>query len=173
MKNTTVLAFFTLVGVIIGYVTGKVENAVIWLVILNMFFGGFLFWQLGRAFIAKYYIVITGPIVGLVISIASDLLAGSEVTLRFKLIYMMMGLFGMGSFRKYGKPWLVGIVVGGILGFVWGLNDSRMFGNVSVPPGMLNASLMAVQVAMAGMSWARIFAELVEQKFFVKRNPPS
>jgi len=173
MKKNAVLALLALAGAIIGYIIRKGSNASDLEVITDILFGAFLFWHLGRAFFLKLYVVLIGPICGLLISIGSDLLAGSEVAVRFKLMYMTMGLFAGWPFWKYRKPFLVGGIVGGVIGFIWGLIDSHLFGNVRLPPGILNALLLAVQIAMIGMSFARLFAEFVEQKFMVKRNPPS
>lgn len=173
MKKNTILVLLALAGAIIGYGVGKMENVANWLVISNIIFGAFLFWNLGRAFYAKYYLVLVGPILGLLVCIGSEILAGSEIVARAKLFYMVMGLFIGWTFGKFWKPLLVGGIIGGVVGFVWGLNDIRRFGNVALQPGVLNASLMAVEFAMVGMSAARVVADIVVQNFMAKRNPPS
>lgn len=142
MNSQKTLAIYVFIGICSGLLIGLLQNDKLWF--LDIFIGGFLFWQIGRAFLAKYYYIIIGPILGLLISIGSDLAAGSEVTLRFKLMYTVMGLFAIGFPKKYLKILIGGIIIGGLIGIIWGLQEPRMFGNVCVPPGLLNAFLMAV-----------------------------
>ncbi len=173
MNKNLVLVLLTIAGAIIGYGVGKMENVSNFLVIVNINMGAFLFWNLGRAFYAEYYLVLVGPISGLVVCIGLEILAGSEIVARAKLLYMVMGLFIGWIFGKFWKPLFVSSIIGGIIGFVWGLNDIWRFGNVALQPGVLNASLMAIEYAFVGMSLAGVIAHLFAQKSMVRLAPSS
>lgn len=167
MKNNTFLTILTLAGAVSGYGVEKIGNASDFELFSGTIFGAFLTWQLGRAIISKYYLVFIGPIVGLLISIGSDLLAGSEVVVVQKLMYMVMGLLAGWPFRK---SLLAGGAIGSVIGFIWGLNAGHWFGEAYLQPGILNASLLAIQVALVGMFFTRMIVEFVEAKMKADRN---
>jgi len=173
MKKNTVIALLAFVGAIIGYGFAKASNASNFEVITDIILAAFLMGQLGRAFFDKYYSVVIGPIVGLLISIGSDLLAGSEVASEQKLMYMVMGMFAGWPIGKFGKSLLAGGMIGSVIGFIWGMYAGHWFGKAYLQPGILNALLLAIQVAMIGIVLARFLAEMVETKFMTKRDSPS
>lgn len=170
MKNNTFLTILTLAGAVCGFGVGKIGNATDFELFSGTLFGAFLTWQLGRAIVSKYYLIFIGPIVGLLISIGSDLSAGSEVVVEQKLMYMTMGLLAGWPFRK---SLLAGGAIGSVIGFIWGLNAGRWFGTAYLQPGILNASLLAIQVALVGMGITRIIVEFVEAKRVADRNRSS
>ena len=170
MKKNIVFGLLALAGGVIGYSTGKIEHVANWLLISNTILGACLFWLLGFFLFLKHYSVLFGPIVGLLISIGSDLAAGSEVVARTKLMYMCMGLIII-LVLPFWKVALASGVIGGIIGFVWGLNDVRWFGNARLEPGILNASLMGIEFAMVGMCVSILFIgfALIKYKSYFTR----
>lgn len=150
MNKNTVLSFLALIGALLGFSLARIENIVTWLSVLDGCMGAFLFWNLGRAYYDKYPDAIIGIIIGASISVLSELLAGSEVVIRTKWVYMCMGLF-IWPVRKQWRFLTPGGLIGGVVGFIWGMNDVRWFGNARLEPGLLNASLMGVEFGMVGM----------------------
>ena len=164
MKKIIILMALALAGGIIGYGTGKIENADNFMLITNTILGAGFFWILGFFLSLKQYSVLFGPIVGLLISVGTDLAAGSEIVARNKLLYLCMGLIIV-LVLSFWKVALVSGIIGGIIGFVWGLNDVRWFGNVRLEPGILNASLMAIEFSMVGMCVSCLFIGFILIKY--------
>ncbi len=172
MKKYIILVFLGLVGGIIGYMTGKTENVDNFGLITNTLLGAALLLLLGFFFVfQKQYFVIIGPIAGLLISIVSDLIAGSEVVARTKLMYMNMGLV-IFIILPFIRIWLPAGILGGIFGFIKGLNNDFWFGNSHLEPGMLLASLLAIRFAMVGMSVSILFIGygLIKYKDYFSRE---
>ena len=172
MKKYLILVFSGIVGGIIGYMAGKIENVGSFGLITNTSFGAALFWLLGFFFFfQKTYSVILGPIVGLLISIGSDLLAGSEVVARTKMMYMCMGLV-IFIILPFVRIWIPAGILGGAVGFAMGLNNDFWFGNSHLEPGLLLASLLTIRYAMVGMSVSTLFIGygLIKYKDYFSRD---
>lgn len=170
MKQDTKFYIIGFIGALVSYPIGIANKAETWELLTNAFLGFFIFFQLARAVSYKFYTVIVGLLIGLALSIFSDLLAGSEISLEQKFMYMSMGLFIGWPWTIFKKSIMLGGIIGSGIGFIWGWNAGHWFGNVFLEPGLLNAALMAVQVALIGMCAARMTAEFAHQAAFKKQN---
>jgi hypothetical protein len=64
-----------------------------------------------------------------------DILAGSTITIRDKLGDMFIGSLVGWYFPIFLRQMLIGGVIGGILGFGWGMIHSHRVGHVGFQPG--------------------------------------
>jgi hypothetical protein len=172
MNKNIILSLITLAGAIVGYCVAHIGNPTYWRIIMDIIYGGFLFWNLGRAFFIKYYAAFLGPILGLLISVGLDLIAGGEIVIRNKLLFMCLGLAFWG-FLRYWKPLLIGGIIGGCIGFVLGLELGIWVGSVHFQPGTFSASLWAIQTALMGMYMTQVFIAIYESKRVIKHPTPS
>lgn len=170
MKQDTKFLIIGFIGALVSYPIGIANKSETWELLTNAFLGFFIFFQLARAVSYKFYGVIIGLFVGLILSIVSDFLAGSEISLGQKFMYMAMGLFVGWPWAIFGKPIMLGGIIGSGIGFIWGWNAGHWFGNAFLESGLLNAALMALQVGLIGMCTARMTAEFAHQATFKKQN---
>jgi len=172
MKKYIILVLLGIIGGFIGFMAGKIESVGNFGLTTNTILGAGLFWLLGFFFVfQKQYYVTLGPIVGLLISVVSDLLAGSEVVTRTKLLYMCMGLVCFMAL-PFVKVWIPAVILGGAVGFLNGLVNDFWFGNSHLESGFLLAFLLAIRYAMAGMSLSVlfIFFGLIKYKDYFSRE---
>ena len=172
MKKSSVLSLITLAGAIVGYYVAHIGKPTYWRIIMDVMYGGLLFWNLGRALLIKYYAAFIGPFFGLSISVAMDLVVGGGIVIRTKLLFMCLGLAFWG-FSKYWKPLLIGGFIGGCVGFVSGLEFGIWNGSIYLEPGVFSASLWTIQTALMGMFITKIFMEIYESKRTAQSPPLS
>lgn len=164
MKRRSIV-LLTLLGSIVGYFVGNISSVSGWELFYEIFMGAALFLVLGVAFLEKEFSMFVGAIIGLVVAMSLDWIAGSPVDIRNKLSFMGVCSFVAWLFRAFWKQVFVGGLIGGGMGFVWGMLRSHWFGKVCVPPGLLNASLLFIQLAMLGMSMASLYMKIYGWQF--------
>jgi hypothetical protein len=142
---------FIFVGAAIGFYLGNASRTTDMGLIWEVFCGAGVGYSVYRVLSEGLYDILIGMVMGLVVTLSLDWLAGSTLDVKDKLSYMFLGGFIGWLFVEFWKEIFIGGLFGGIIGFVWGLNDSYWFGKVNLPPGIFNASLLAVKISILGM----------------------
>jgi len=170
MKKELIYLPFVLAGATIGYFIGAKSGFSGWDLFGEMFWGGSLIYAFAVAIFhwGNEYGVLIGAAIGLLVSLSLDWMAGSPVDLSNKLSFMFMCSFVGWGFRwgkSYWNPVIVGGFIGGIIGFGLGLSRSHWFGQVCLDPGVLNASLMSVEISVVGLGFASLFMKSVGWRY--------
>ena len=165
MKRNYIGISLVLTGSAIGYLIGTKSGLSGWGLFREMFFGMLVGLFLGIAFIDKQYGILIGAIVGLVVEGSLDFLAGSPIVAKGKLASIYICSFIGWGFPVYLKQMIIGGLIGGIIGFGWGLSESHWFGEVCLTPGVFTASLMFVVMSIAGMSAGKLFMMFFGYRF--------
>jgi hypothetical protein len=147
---------FILAGIAVGYGIGSVRELTGFNLVWEIFCGMGVGYSAFRVWSEKLYGILIGMILGLVVTLSLDWLAGSTVDLKNKLSYMFLGSFIGWLFYDFWREILVGGLIALICGFVWGLNDSHWFGIIRLPAGVFNGSLLGVQMSIIGMAFASL-----------------
>jgi hypothetical protein len=157
MKKDFLYLPFIITGIAVGYFNaltgGLFGRQLFW----ELLFGGLLGLIVGMAFLEKQYGILVGAVIGLLVSISLDILAGSSITISDKLEDMFFGSFVGWYFPIYLKQMLVGGVVGGIVGFGWGMFHSHWIGQVCLVPGFYGGILLAISLFIIGMGVGKLF----------------
>ena len=151
MKKDFLYIPFVIVGSTIGYFIVTKGSFSAWDLFREIFSGAVVGYICRRALVEKKYGIIIGGVIGLIVALSVDWIAGSPVDMMDKLLYISLCSFIGWVFDVIWKQMLVGGLIGGTIGFVWGLSASYRFGQVRLAPGVLNASLLAVQLFILGM----------------------
>lgn len=159
-----------LAGSAIGYYFGSISGSSGWDLLYEIFNGVALGYFVIFAFEKKEYGSLLGAILGLMVALSLDWVAGSPVDMRNKLSFAAACAFVGWLFWPFWKQVLVGGFIGGVIGFVWGLTDSHWFGKVCLAPGVLNASLLAVQIFMLGMCFGSLYMKFFGWQFMKNRS---
>jgi hypothetical protein len=162
MKKFFLYALSILAGFAIGYFVGSTNSLSGSPLFWEIFYGVFLFFSIANAFADNNdkYGVLAGAVIGLLITISLDLIAGSPLVMTNKLIYMSFGSFvgwGYGWGRVYWRFVCVGGFIVGLLGFVLGYIRIQQFGYIVLMPGLLNAGLTFVRLCIVGMAFASLY----------------
>jgi hypothetical protein len=145
---------FIPVGIAIGYGIGNIRGLEGMDLIWEMFYGFGVGYSSYRVWSEDSYGTLIGMILGLIVALSVDWLAGSSLDLQNKLLYMFLGSFIGWLFYDYWREILLGGVIAMAIGFIWGFNDSHWFGTVCLSAGILNALLLGVQISIIGMALA-------------------
>lgn len=148
---------FIFAGAAIGFYLGNSSGATSVRLIWEVFCGAGVGYSMYRVLSEGLYGILIGMVTGLAITLLLDWLANSTLDVKDKLSYMFISGFIGWLFVEFWKEIFIGGLLGGIIGFVWGLNDSYWFGKVNVPPGIFNASLLAVKISILGMLLAGLY----------------
>ncbi|SRR5258706_10271317 len=117
-----------------------------------------LFWK-------KYSAVIWG-VVTVFITLIVDWVAGStNVSMLDKLAFASAGLFIGFDFWSFRKQILVAGCLGGLFGFIWGMNGSLWFGYVHLEPSLLSALFSFVKGFIIGMLFGSMFMKIIGWRF--------
>ena len=165
MKENLVHTSLMLVGAAIGYLIVTQSGLSGWDWFSEILFGALLGLIFGIAFVEKQYKILIGAVVGLVIEVSLDFLAGSPIVANGKLLSAYIVSFIGWGFPVYSKQMIIGGLLGGIIGFGWGLTDSHWFGQVCLAPGLFTALLMFVVMSIVGISAGKLFMMLYGYRF--------
>lgn len=163
MRMIPTLALFVLFGAIFGYSIGvnKSLAAIILSILMGAFYGSFL----GAVLLLKRYSALVWSVATSLIALIVDWLAGSSsVSMMIILIFATLGIYIGIDFRPYWRQILAAGCIGGILGFIWGMNGSTWFGNVHLEPGLFNASLLFVEIFVFGMFFGSSYMKWIEPR---------
>jgi len=169
MKKDYLYIPFIITGVAIGYFVAFVGGLKGWNLFWEMWFGGLLGLMIGTAFLEKQYGILAGAAIGLIISSSLDILAGSPITIRDKLGDMFFGSFIGWYFPIYLRQMLIGGIIGGILGFGWGMIHSHRVGNMGFLPGE-GAMLLAILWFILGMGAVKFYMMAFGYRFLRSSN---
>ena len=174
MKKTSTYISFVLIGCAIGFLIGTKSGLSGWSLIGEVFWGAALFYSLTLALFdwGNEYGMLVGALIGLVVAMSLDWVAGSPVDFRDKLSFMFISSF-VGWGYRWGRPYwipvIVGGLIGGVIGFALGLSRSHWFGQVCLVPGLLNAELTFVRFFMLGMATISLFLKSFGWRFIADR----
>ncbi len=163
MKKDFLYIPFVIVGIAIGYLT-TFSGAKVWNLFWEMFYGGFLGLIVGTAFLEKQYGILVGMVGGLIVSGSLNVLVGSPITPVDKLGDMFIGSLIGWYFPVYLRQMLIGGIVGGILGFGWGMIHSHRVGNMGFAPGD-GAILLAILWFFLGMVVGKLYMMIFGYRF--------
>jgi len=107
---------------------------------------------------------LVGAVIGLAISVSLDVLAGSEVTIKDKLGDMFLVAFIGWRFPIYLRQMIIGGIVGGVVGFGWGMIHSHRVGNMGFVPGD-GAILLAILWFVLGMGVGKLYMVVFGYRF--------
>jgi len=169
MKKEYLYIPFIATGVAIGCFVAFVGGLKGWNLFWDIFFGGLLGLIIGTAFLEKQYKILAGAVIGLIVSATLDILAGSPITIRDKLGDMFFGSFIGWYFPIYLRQMLIGGIIGGILGFGWGMIHSHRVGNMGFPPGE-GAILLAILWFILGTGVGKLFMMVFGYRFLESSN---
>ena len=165
MKKDFLYIPFIVTGLAVGYFNAFMGSLHGWNLFWEMLFGGLLGLIIGMAFLEKQYGVLVGAVIGLAISASLDILAGSPITIKDKLGDMFFGSFIGWYFPIFLKQMLIGGIVGGILGFGWGMIHSSRIGQVGLAPGVYGAILLAILWFILGTGVGKLFMMIFGYRF--------
>lgn len=169
MKKELIYLPFVLAGATIGYFIGAKSGFSGWDLFWELFYGMFLGLIIGMAFLENQYGILVGAAIGLILSAALNILAGTPITIKDKLGDMFICSIIGWYFPMYLKQMLIGGFVGGIIGFGWGMFYSHRVGNVGFPPGE-GAILLAIASFVLGMAAAKLYMMAFGYRY-LERHP--
>ena len=164
MKKDFLYIPFIIVGVVIGYFNASTDDLQGWNLFWEMWFGGLLGFVTGIGFLEKQYGVLVGAVIGLAISAFLDVLAGSEVTIKDKLGDMFFVAFIGWHFPIYLRQMIIGGIIGGVVGFGWGMIHSHRVGNMGFASGE-GAILLAILWFVLGMGMGKLYMMAFGHRF--------
>ena len=174
MKTKFANILSILLGLVIGYFVGVKGGLSRWEFFLEIIYGIVVIYSIGDAFLKNEdkYGILTGALIGLLIAVSLDLIAGSPVVMTDKLVYVMLCSFvgwGYGWEWAYWKPVLLGSLIGGVVGVILGFNRGCNFGLVYVPTGFLNAGLTFLQLCIVGMAVTSLYLKSFGWRYLENR----
>jgi hypothetical protein len=92
-KDLIILISLALIGSAIGYFVGRITGVSGWELFWEIFTGAALVHNFGIAFSEKEYRMLIGAVIGLLVSMSLDWIAGSAIDLRNKLSFMALCSF--------------------------------------------------------------------------------
>lgn len=164
MKKEFLYIPFIVAGLAVGYFNASVLHFRGWYLFWEMIFGAPLGLMIGMAFLEKRYEILIGAILGLIVSASLDIFAGSPITIRDKLGDMLWGSFIGWYFPIYLRQMLIGGIIGGILGFGWGMIHSHRVGHVGFSPGD-GVILLAIDWFILGIGAGKLFMMIFVRLF--------
>jgi hypothetical protein len=175
MKKELLYIPIILTGSAIGYFVGIKANLLGWDLYWEVFCGTFLFLNFGVALLELNdgRGVFIGAAVGLLISIALDLIAGSPVEVRNKLSNIWFCSFVGWGYEwgwAYWKPVLIGGLIGGILGIFLGLYRDNQFGYVYLASSMLNTLSLFIQFSILGLGITSLYLKSFGWKYLARHS---
>ena len=164
MKKTYLIfsSAVALLGSAISYYIGVMSGYTTLGLILTVINGAFLGYLTGLTLFWKKYGALIWGLTTLLVAMLVHWLAGSTVALINNLGFATMGIFVVWNFWSFRKHVLLSGLIGGIIGFIWGMNYSYWFGNMQLEPGLRNAGLLSVQFVILAMALGKLYLELTD-----------